>query len=225
MMPYINFFGLSVSTYWTMCAIGMLLVLVFSIAQSKRYGLQLWQAVVMAICINAFGIVGVYLLGFIQSGFDSFNTSFMGALIFTPVFLATVAKLFKINVLEGISFSAVPIASMGACMKIGCFFAGCCGGITINGNVFPVQLLESFISIIIVAALLIIQKKTDNLKLLFVWYMLMYSVTRFFVEFLRNSAKNLLFLSIGQVTAVIVCLIAITSIVIIRKTLTCNSTT
>lgn len=165
MMPYINFFGLSVSTYWTMCAIGMLLVLVFSIAQSKRYGLQLWQAVVMAICINAFGIVGVYLLGFIQSGFDSFNTSFMGALIFTPVFLATVAKLFKINVLEGISFSAVPIASMGACMKIGCFFAGCCGGITINGNVFPVQLLESFISIIIVAALLIIQKKDRQLKI------------------------------------------------------------
>jgi phosphatidylglycerol:prolipoprotein diacylglycerol transferase len=86
--------------------------------------------------------------------------------------------------------------------RIGCFLAGCCFGIEssfgftyscsiveeANGiNRFPVQLLESFLNLLIFIILL---KNRRNSKLegrQFFLYLLIYSAVRFFLEFFRGD--------------------------------------
>ena len=81
--------------------------------------------------------------------------------------------------------------------RIGCFLAGCCYGVecpfgfemlTSPGVIrFPVQLAESVCDILILVAILIIEKKkgiqTDLLRI----YMVSYAVCRFLLEFLRGD--------------------------------------
>ena len=59
MMPTIEILGISLPSYWVMCAAGMLLVFVFCILQSDRYNIQLWQGIVLSLSINVFGVLGV----------------------------------------------------------------------------------------------------------------------------------------------------------------------
>lgn len=217
MMPTIEILGLSLSSYWVMCVVGMLLVVVFCVLQLDKYNIKLWQGIVLALSVNVFGVLGVFLLGYVQSGFTDMSPSFMGAMIFTPIFVGVISKLFRVDVLDGISISAIPIASMGACMKIGCFLNGCCGGIVINGVEFPVQLVEACISIVIVVVLFVLQRKLQDFKTLFAWYMVMYSVTRFFIEYLRDTPKNILLMSMGQVTSLIVLVLGMVFLVIYKK--------
>lgn len=101
-----------------------------------------------------------------------------------------------------------PIAPLfHAIARVGCFFAGCCYGIesgvgfTVHHNPFvpeingvcrfPVQLLESAGNLVISAVLFSLLKKSQENKalqgkLLYV-YLLLYSVLRFFDEFLRGD--------------------------------------
>lgn len=81
--------------------------------------------------------------------------------------------------------------------RIGCFLAGCCYGIefpwgfemvTSPGVIrFPVQLAESLCDILILVAVLLVEKKkgrnTDVLRI----YMVSYAVCRFLLEFLRGD--------------------------------------
>ena len=81
--------------------------------------------------------------------------------------------------------------------RIGCFLAGCCYGIespfgfemlTSPGVIrFPVQLAESACDILILVAILIIEKKKGTQTNLLSIYMVSYAVCRFLLEFLRGD--------------------------------------
>ena len=209
MMPSFEVFGLTLPSYWTMCAIGMLLIVALSAWRAQKYEFPLWKGLVLAVAIDVFGVVGVMLLGFFQSGFREWNTSFMGAFLFTPLFVALVALLLKINPLRAIAFSAVSICAMSVCMKIGCYLTGCCGGIVLNGKEVPVQLIEAGLSLLIMVILLVTEWKTRRLDALFSVYMILYAVMRFPIEYLRDTEKNVLGMSVGQITALVVLLLGI----------------
>jgi len=104
--------------------------------------------------------------------------------------------------------------------KIGCFFAGCCYGIqskigfryndsklTETNEImrFPVQLLESFfcLSLFIYLNFLLIKNKFNN-KLLYL-YLLIYSVGRFFIEYLRGDKSRGIwfYLSTSQIISIL----------------------
>lgn len=88
--------------------------------------------------------------------------------------------------------------------RIGCFFAGCCYGIPYDGPLsitfaisdyaphsiplFPVQLTESIVNFIIFMILFILSRKKIQSKKLLALYLIMYSVMRFVMEFLRGDA-------------------------------------
>lgn len=217
MMPSFDLFGIQISSYWTMCAIGMFLIFVLCILRNQKYGFSLWKAIILAISIDIFGIAGVLLLGFLQGGFTFGNYSFMGALLFTPILVALIGLVLRVDVIKAVAFSALPICAMGACMKVGCFLSGCCEGIVLNGDRVPVQLIESGISLVIFVVLLVLEQKTQNLRILFPCYMLFYAATRFPIEYLRNTPKDLFGMSAGQVTAAVVFLLGLAAFVLIVK--------
>jgi phosphatidylglycerol:prolipoprotein diacylglycerol transferase len=110
--------------------------------------------------------------------------------------------------------------------RIGCFLGGCCFGIEslfgftldhaiieeANGiNRFPVQLLEACFNLALFLCLHNIRnKQMINGKLLCL-YMLLYSLGRFLIEFLRGDEYRgiLLFLSTSQIISVIIFCVAI----------------
>ena len=139
--------------------------------------------------------------------------------------------------------------------RIGCFCAGCCYGIEYNGPLsvaghFPVQLLEAILLFTFSFGILgLICKRSRNERRtelaevfgmtearhaelvsasipLFIWYILYYSIIRFFLEFLRAddirgkvAFSSTITLSISQVVSLILftCAAAILIILLIKK--------
>lgn len=126
---------------------------------------------------------------------------FYGGLIGGMLFLLVPWRLHHIDVayyLRHLSF-IVPLGH--AFGRMGCFFAGCCYGIPYTGpfhvvfpeeaygisgiSLFPVQLLEAILLVILSAIVFYLSNGTKNQRDGFLVYLLGYSVLRFFLEFLR----------------------------------------
>lgn len=88
--------------------------------------------------------------------------------------------------------------------RLGCFFAGCCGGRTADpsdtfyflamnfpgqGLVYPTQLFEAIFLLILFGVLLFLFLKKD-FKYGFVVYMFTYGIWRFLIEFLRGDDRG-----------------------------------
>jgi len=102
--------------------------------------------------------------------------------------------------------------------RIGCFLAGCCFGIEssfgftvyhsiveeANGiNRFPVQLLEAFINMILFFLLDTLRRKNLFKQNIIYFYLLFYSIARFFIEFLRGDAYRGIFFNILSTSQII----------------------
>lgn len=88
--------------------------------------------------------------------------------------------------------------------RIGCFFAGCCGGVVTDAwygiqfpatslawnttqKIIPTQLLSSAGNFLIFAFLMYNLKKGKHPEDTGAWYLILYSVGRFLIEFLRGD--------------------------------------
>lgn len=111
-------------------------------------------------------------------------------------------KATKQNVSENFDLLAVAIPLFHAFGRSGCFLSGCCYGvesdfgfvitksaIEISNGVrrFPVQLLESFLCLLLFFAIYLLFKKNKFRGKLIWIYFLCYSVIRFFTEMLRGD--------------------------------------
>ena len=93
--------------------------------------------------------------------------------------------------------------------RIGCYLAGCCGGIPRlleNGRIFilPVQLIESGFDFLIFAVILLLERKHifDNFRLPV--YFMLYAPVRFILEFYRKTEKNIFGFSFAQIYSVVI---------------------
>ncbi len=132
---------------------------------------------------------------------------FYGGLIGGLIAGAITLKLKKMDFAVFSDMAAVIIPLFHFFARIGCFLSGCCYGIEcewgftahnnpfvpeINGvSRFPVQLLESFLNIILFLILYLLYRKSLADKRLqgklMLIYLMSYSVIRFFDEFLRGD--------------------------------------
>ena len=147
---------------------------------------------------------GIYT--YIDTGVFSLNSgiTFLGGLIggvvsFIGIYLVLRKKATgRITDILPIAPCCILIAhSLG---RLGCFFAGCCGGIQTDSwlgiqfpntfyKVYPTQLFESIFLLIafIVLSLLVYYK---NFKYTFVAYLGAYGIWRFLIEFIRGDERG-----------------------------------
>ena len=136
-------------------------------------------------------------------------------------------KVAKINT-QLVERSVVPFLPIGhAIGRIGCLLAGCCTGKEYDGifaihypstvselsaeqGYFPVQLLEAGINIIISITLIIYSKKQKPKYSILFLYLLLYSVMRFCLEFLRgDEIRGIYFgLSTSQCISILLLLVS-----------------
>jgi len=122
---------------------------------------------------------------------------FYGGLIGGAVGVLLYCRRYKIPALCMFDALSPGIALAHAVGRIGCFCAGCCYGMEYRGPAaviidgvsrFPIQLLESALLFIISGILLIFSRKERMAGKAAGLYLVLYSITRFCLEFMRGDA-------------------------------------
>lgn len=137
---------------------------------------------------------------------------FYGGLIFGTIGGIVAARLSGENI-ERTAAILIPCVPLGHVFgRIGCYLAGCCYGRPYSGTfglktvqdgvictLFPIQLLESMLNIIIFLILILFLRKFSGYAILSS-YLFMYSIVRFTLEFFRGDELrgSVLFLSTSQ---------------------------
>ena len=147
---------------------------------------------------------------FITSGGYVFYGGLFGGII--GAFIGGKLAMTKLSYVEDCIVPFIPLAH--AIGRVGCFFAGCCYGIPYDGflavpygklikghapdeTIFPVQLLEAFLDVVICVVLLhIAKKKLKKFDLVFI-YLALYGIMRFVTEFFRGDIHRGLFLGVS----------------------------
>lgn len=128
---------------------------------------------------------------------------YYGGLLFALGFGVLYCRIRRINTKNFADCFAVVIPLFHAFGRVGCFLSGCCYGIESsfgftavdalvdscnNVNRFPVQLLESALNMCLFALLLLLFRKRNFEGVMIYVYLFLYSIIRFFDEFLRGDA-------------------------------------
>lgn len=107
--------------------------------------------------------------------------------------------------------SAMPL--FHAIARIGCYFAGCCYG----KNGFPVQLLESFMCFIIFLLLNYMLKRGKMRNYIYLIYMMLYSILRFWLEFIRGDLVRGMWFGVSTSQYISLMVFIFTTYIIKRK--------
>lgn len=183
---------------------------------------------------NFFKVLGLMLLHPKASGLISGGFVFYGGLLggFAGYFIGV--KIARTGLTTFLNTFAFAIPYVHAFGRIGCFCAGCCYGIEYTGPLsvaghFPVQLLEALLlfAFAFVILGLVCKRSRNEFGMtgisLFLYYILYYSILRFFLEFLRGdeargrvSFETGISLSISQIISLILFTAGIILIVLIK---------
>ena len=230
MLPYISIGQLKISTYYSAMVLGFVLTLVLMLLKSRRerYRLSYLQSIVFSTTELICGILGCKLLFILENlswvqknEFTFGGFSFYGAVFLVPLVMPLVCKLIKIDLRDCLDHSAICIIAMLGAIRFGCYLNGCCGGQVFQiGDYYftlPTQLIESAVDFLILFLLLRDEKKGTAHGLLYPKMMLLYGGARFFIEFLRNTTKDWLFLSHAQWFSIIAVILGVTFGILLKK--------
>ena len=230
MLPYITIGQLKIPTYYSAMILGFALTIVLMLLKPRRerYNLSCFQSIVFSTTELICGILGCKLLFVLENmdwvkknGFTFGGFSFYGAVFLIPLIMPLICKLIKINLRDSLDNSAICIIAMLGAIRFGCFLNGCCGGRVFHIGDFyftlPVQLIESAYDFIVLFMLLKYEKERVACGFLYPRLLLFYGSARFFIEFLRSTSKDWLYLSHAQWFSIIAVIIGIVFEIIFRK--------
>ena len=202
-MREFNIFGYKFSSYWSMLIIASVLTVILSLFRAKKYKFGKTKAFIIAVLLLFFGCLGTKLLYMLEHPENSFSLrggmSLFGSVYLVPLAFLAAAPMIKENYLKCMDFTAMYDPLIFACMRIGCYLNKCCGGMEIP-FLPPVQLMEAVFDTAIFVFLFFYERnKKDNIYgKQYPIFMICYSFVRFFLEFIRNTEKNIFCLSEGQ---------------------------
>lgn len=166
----------------------------FLFKKSLKKGL-LFFAVVESIITSAFQNALVAQINVSFGDLVGTGGNYFGLLYFGPFILFLWFYIAAVNPLKYMDLITPAYALALITVKLSCFCAGCCGGIQCSWGLyfpskdvvmFPSQLLECGLALVIFIFLLFYKKKAKE-GTLFPVFMILYSGTRFFAEFLRGE--------------------------------------
>ncbi|MCL1859660.1 MAG: prolipoprotein diacylglyceryl transferase [Oscillospiraceae bacterium] len=167
------------------------------------------------------------IIAFASGGFVFFG-GLIGGIFGGIIYL----RMFKLNIPEYVDLIAPCVPLAHAIGRVGCFFGGCCYGIEThygvefnlspvaphNVRLLPVQLIETDVNLLLVLILLIYGRSHENKnksknkpgKSLLL-YLILYSVSRFTLEFFRgDKARGIFFgVSTSQFISIIIFFISV----------------
>ena len=188
--------------YDAMYLVGFALMMVWNLADHKRYGIKKRDAVLATFCTYVCGVAGALIMGFLYTkitaafGYDDTSVvAIFGAVVFTP-FLLLLFPINHRNWKSVMDMLAPGILLILTCAKFGCFVNGCCRGMICDFGIhypgsdyknFPVQILEVATMLLVLLFTQLYVRKAKRLVAGTAYPITFaaYSVTRFCWEFFR----------------------------------------
>ena len=188
--------------YDAMYLVGFALMMVWNLADHKRYGIKKRDAVLTTLYTYVCGVIGALMMGFIYTkvnaafGFEeNSNVAIFGAVVFTP-FLLLIFPIKHRQWKSIMDMLAPGILLILTCAKFGCFINGCCVGFVCDWGVhyknsdvtnFPVQIFEvaTMLLVLLLTQLYVRKAKRFVAGTAYPITFAVYSVTRFCWEFFR----------------------------------------
>lgn len=193
--------GMSQFVYEAWNVVNLSVVAIFCLVYRRHYDIKWGHALLIPVLGYLMGDLFILLLGWIAMGFQYFGTNnIVKGFSFFPLVFLLLARIFKLDFKRIMDFSAPAFPLLQCVAHIACNFAGCCNGYPMEGGVwnpmwdqylFPSQLLESLVSLLIFFACLIYAKKQDYKVTgkVYPFFLVTFGGTRFFLEFLRCNQK------------------------------------
>lgn len=227
MKPELNIFGIKIYSYHLMIIISLILMIIVNVVRAKKYGYKILFGVVTAILVNVFAILGAFLmykLEMLPYKEKGNGLSFYGTVFFLPIFMFIIGKIFKKNIKDYSDYWSLTVPMELAIVRIGCYLAGCCYGITTKYGVHfpfdpegvnrvPVQLIEMVLDFIVFGLLIINEKNKKNKGLGYPIFMMFYGIIRFIIECFRTNPKIILGLSNAHIFSIISFIVGIIFII------------
>lgn len=198
---------------YCMGAVAAVLSVAFRYKQYSPYRVRsiLTEIIVVIVAV----ISGKLLFGlenWIFEGYISFSGIRIYGLIYSvPVMCFLLKTLSGLNWSNTLSLCTPGLAISSAFARIGCQYAGCCGGPPIMiGKTYvdmPEQAMEGVADFLLFLILLFLERKGRG-KWLYPLYLGFYAILRFFLDFLRDSVKIYMGLTLAQFISIISILIA-----------------
>lgn len=216
----INLFGKEVPLYGLLFIIGIVLAGLVALTIIKKRNIDSFDFIYGGVMTMLGAGLGAKLLFLAVSWKDiiKYNVPledvikggfvFYGGLIGGLITLLVFTRIYKLSTVDFVDVLAVVLPFGHAFGRVGCFFAGCCYGIpydgpfsyvykTTAGNtplgvpLFPVQLLEALLLVLLFVGLYITFKCKPQRKFLTTEiYVIAYSIIRFALEFLRGDKER-----------------------------------
>lgn len=230
-------FGLKIRSYGLMIAIGIIVASALLIRKAKKKGYDEDSLLNLIIFSVIGGILGGKLLFIITEFKDiledpsilmNFGYGFViyGAIIGGALTIYLYCKKKGWSALELLDMTIPGVAIAQGFGRIGCFLAGCCygaetslpigvvfpeGSLAPSGiHVHPTQIYSSLFDFALGAFLLYYSKKERQSGKIVGSYLIIYSIGRFLVEFLRNDPRGSVgILSTSQFIAIFTLLLGI----------------
>lgn len=219
-----------VYSYGLMIAIGIIMASILLIKRGRGKGYDEDKLLNLLIISVIAGVLGGKLLFIITEFKDimqdpsilyNFGNGFViyGAIIVGALAVYIYCKKNKWNPLEILDLAAPGVALAQGFGRIGCFLAGCCYGRETTSSIgvcfpenslapsgielIPTQLFSSAFDFLLAGFLLWYSRKNRKEGRILALYVIIYSIGRFFVEFLRNDPRgNVGMLSTSQFIAI-----------------------
>lgn len=207
-------------SYYILLSLGTAGMFACLCARRKRFSLNVAQAAVFTLLLTLVGVAGAMLLYWLETG-EFGGVSFFGSLFLIPLLMPLVGLLFWLKPGQTLDICGPCVAVMIGCMRFNCVLNGCCGGWQVClGNLcfsWPTQALDSIGDFAILIWLLQLEKRGEKQNLLYPLLLIAYSVMRFLLEFLRDTAKDWLCMSHGQWFALVAIALSVLWIVLAKR--------
>ena len=207
---------------WILASLAILGMFLFMLFRRNKFHISLLKTVVVFILLACLGILSTQILYFIENG-EWGGMSFFGAVLFVPIWFFAVAKILNIPFSKMMDFVALPGLLMFAVLKANCAVEGCCQGrVLCNSNgvnpiYFPSPIVEAITTVLLVCALLCVEKKGKTNNKLYPISLASYGVLRFVLNFFREQGEPLfLGLQKGNVWALVAILVGAVWLLVLR---------
>lgn len=236
-----HFSGFTLYTYGFFLALGFITAVWFSKRNARFYELKPDDISDLFFVILVCGILGARLLyvlinfAYFQYNLLEIFTIWKGGLVFFGGFIGGITgsivmlKIKKLPVFKSADTIAPGVALGHAIGRLGCFFAGCCYGrectlpfavtfthpkslAPLDVYLHPTQIYMVVANLCLFFILVWIQKHKRFNGMVFVSYIIIYSVFRFVIEFFRGDFRGAFFfdfLSLSQGIGALVTIIAL----------------
>lgn len=237
----IHFHGITLYTYGLFLALGFLAAIWFTNRNARFHGIKASDVSDLFFVILVSGIIGGRLL-YVIINFEDFKASpldifklWNGGLVFFGGFITAVAASVVTLKIKQLPFlKTADIVAPGAALghgigRLGCFFAGCCYGrqcdlpiavqfsdpnslAPLHVPLHPTQLYMVLANLTLFFILVFLQRRKRFHGMIFLSYIILYSVFRFIIEFFRGDFRGdffFEFLSVSQGIGILAVLIAV----------------